>query len=216
MTPRKPQEEQEERKQKAPPPPSFTCPLSGEVIEDPVMDSCAHNFERKAICDWLEHHSCCPISRKTLSEADLVPNHILAERIDRWKWRNEHDGIMLDEDPTCSSSDDEETLRKQQLEVAVETDLDGMERGVRSKRGPRRGSRRHRKKVYNEIPSEFMLLPQERRVLAIVRCKAEESRLKLQRKRCCQTIAGVIITSIAILFILSVLSYLQTKRGGDE
>jgi U-box domain len=58
-------------------------------MEDPVMDRCAHTFERRAIVEWIATCRCCPISRKPLSLEELVPNHILSERMDKWKWQRE-------------------------------------------------------------------------------------------------------------------------------
>ena len=99
-------------------PPSFACPLTMEVMEDPVMDQCAHTFERKAVTEWLNSgHSCCPISRKPLTVADLVPNHTLAERIERWKWQKEQGDIDWSESDCDNMEGCSET---------VGTDADGI------------------------------------------------------------------------------------------
>ena len=176
------------------------------------MDSCAHNFEQKAISEWLRTHSCCPISRKPLVEADLVPNHTLSERIDRWKWQRENDGIMWKEeeendedDPTWTSSDDD--VEKGNGEVRVP-------KGSRTK--GRRSSRRSRtrKHNYNEIPADFMLLPQEREVLAIVQSKEAEARSRLHKKRCCYR--TMITTLGAVMLILGGYLYYRYVREEDE
>jgi U-box domain len=80
------------------PPVSFVCPLSLKVMENPVMTSCAHTFEHRALADWVEQQACCPISRKPLVMADLVPNHALADRIEQWKWQHQQ------ENNNCGSS----------------------------------------------------------------------------------------------------------------
>ncbi len=51
-------------------PANYICPLTLQLMEDPVQDSCGHTFERRAILEWLDrsnhHESVCPISRKPL------------------------------------------------------------------------------------------------------------------------------------------------------
>ena len=51
-------------------PANYICPLTLQLMEDPVQDSCGHTFERRAILEWLDrsnhHEAVCPISRKPL------------------------------------------------------------------------------------------------------------------------------------------------------
>lgn len=51
-------------------PANYICPLTLQVMEDPVQDSCGHTFERRAIMECLDrsnqHEAVCPISRKPL------------------------------------------------------------------------------------------------------------------------------------------------------
>lgn len=86
------------RKQYRPIPPTapqhFLCPLSMEILTDPLMDHDGHNFERAAIEHWLDKgNAVCPISCKPLYRADLTPNHVLRETIVLWveKHRNGRD-----------------------------------------------------------------------------------------------------------------------------
>lgn len=67
------------------PPDNYYCPLTLQLMEDPVNDSCGHCFERDAITSWLEYHSLCPISRKPLDPHDLRPSAALQQRIRQWK-----------------------------------------------------------------------------------------------------------------------------------
>eukprot|EP00742_Colponemidia_sp_Colp-10_P001633 GILJ01001752.1.p1 GENE.GILJ01001752.1~~GILJ01001752.1.p1 ORF type:complete len:159 (+),score=10.58 GILJ01001752.1:37-513(+) len=52
---------------------SFLCPITHEVMTDPVMCSChqQHSFERSAILDWLKTHRTCPMSNEPLTATDL-------------------------------------------------------------------------------------------------------------------------------------------------
>eukprot|EP00980_Cylindrotheca_fusiformis_P031079 scaffold25800_cov162-Cylindrotheca_fusiformis.AAC.5 len=69
----------------ASPPHNYICPLTLRLMGDPVYDQCGHAFERTAILDWLEYHSMCPISRRPMDAADLVPSPDLQCRIHQWK-----------------------------------------------------------------------------------------------------------------------------------
>ncbi|OEU14587.1 hypothetical protein FRACYDRAFT_269613 [Fragilariopsis cylindrus CCMP1102] len=50
------------------PPQNYICPLTLQLMEDPVNDECGHTFERRAILDWLKTsgNGCCPLSRKPM------------------------------------------------------------------------------------------------------------------------------------------------------
>lgn len=39
------------------------CPITQEVMRDPVMDREGHNFEKEAIEAWLDRHPDCPMGR---------------------------------------------------------------------------------------------------------------------------------------------------------
>jgi hypothetical protein len=62
----------------------FTCPITLEVFEDPVIDEHGHTFERSAITEHLQRHrDTCPISRQPINS--LTPNRSLKEAIDELK-----------------------------------------------------------------------------------------------------------------------------------
>ena len=62
-------------------PQSFRCPLTFEVMADPVLDSEGNTFERKALLKWLQKSSQSPVSRQNLNENVLVPNIALRDLI---------------------------------------------------------------------------------------------------------------------------------------
>jgi SUMO ligase MMS21 Smc5/6 complex component len=65
---------------------SFHCPITQEVMDDPVMVSyCGHTFERVAIEQWITQRHSCPIDRKELSSQDLRPDLVLKRAIEDWK-----------------------------------------------------------------------------------------------------------------------------------
>ena len=62
-------------------PQSFRCPLTFEVMADPVLDSEGNNFERKALLKWLQKSHLSPVSRQNLNDNALVPNIALRDMI---------------------------------------------------------------------------------------------------------------------------------------
>lgn len=45
----------------------FICPISMEIMEDPMSTSCGHIFDRKSIESWLNKQNICPICRDNIS-----------------------------------------------------------------------------------------------------------------------------------------------------
>lgn len=67
-------------------PRGFRCPLSLQVMLDPVLDGEGNTYEYSAILDWLnkeghQGHRTSPISHQPLSERMLNPNNSLREAI---------------------------------------------------------------------------------------------------------------------------------------
>ena len=57
--------------------PSIVCPLTGDVMKDPVSDKEGNSYEREAILTWLERSTESPITRNSLSPNDLTENRAL-------------------------------------------------------------------------------------------------------------------------------------------
>ncbi|CAN0912760.1 U-box domain-containing protein 8 [Linum grandiflorum] len=74
-----------------PPPPhhlpdDFKCPISLEVMSDPVILSSGHTFDRPSIQRWLDSgHRTCPITNLPLPQhPSLIPNHALRSLISNY------------------------------------------------------------------------------------------------------------------------------------
>ena len=77
-----------------------------------------------------------------------------------------------------------------------------MEKGILRKK--RQGSTYKKRFLYDEVPPELMLLPQERQILATARTKVESTRLLMQKRRCYRTtcaLFGVIIVFAGALMV---------------
>ncbi|KAL1336084.1 hypothetical protein HN51_030484 [Arachis hypogaea] len=64
-------------------PEHFKCPISLEIMSDPVILSSGHTFDRSSIQRWLDAgHRTCPITKLPLPDhASLIPNHALRSLI---------------------------------------------------------------------------------------------------------------------------------------
>ncbi|KAI3750979.1 hypothetical protein L2E82_21948 [Cichorium intybus] len=68
---------------------SFYCPITGDVMEDPVETPSGHSFERYAIEKWLaEENSSCPVTKTPLKVSALRTNKTLRQSIEEWRDRN--------------------------------------------------------------------------------------------------------------------------------
>ena len=83
-------------------PDEFICPITNEIMINPLMSVHGFSFEREAIFEWLQKHTTCPLSRRELTASKLVTNHSLQEKIQRWCKANEMTHLLksgMDEDP---------------------------------------------------------------------------------------------------------------------
>lgn len=61
----------------------FTCPISHEVMNDPLMAADGHTYEAKFIRDWFRRgHNTSPITNVELEHKKLVPNRALRSAIE--------------------------------------------------------------------------------------------------------------------------------------
>lgn len=63
----------------------FRCPLSLELMSDPVILSSGQTYDRVAIQKWLDHGLVtCPKTRHKLSHSNLIPNYTVKALIENW------------------------------------------------------------------------------------------------------------------------------------
>ncbi|XP_010253199.1 PREDICTED: U-box domain-containing protein 13-like [Nelumbo nucifera] len=66
-------------------PEDFRCPISLELMKDPVIVSTGQTYERACIEKWLEAgHVTCPKTQQKLSSTALTPNYVLRSLIAQW------------------------------------------------------------------------------------------------------------------------------------
>ncbi len=65
-------------------PKAFQCPISFELMKDPVMGTDGHTYERRHIETWLRSNPKSPMTRQPMNIADLKPNYALRSMIDEY------------------------------------------------------------------------------------------------------------------------------------
>ncbi|KAA8517522.1 hypothetical protein F0562_017848 [Nyssa sinensis] len=66
-------------------PPDFRCPISLDLMRDPVVISTGQTYDRASISLWIESgHNTCPKTGQPLAHTDLIPNIALKNLIAMW------------------------------------------------------------------------------------------------------------------------------------
>ncbi|XP_020226141.1 U-box domain-containing protein 44 [Cajanus cajan] len=87
---------------------SFYCPITQDVMVDPVEISSGQTFERSAIEKWFaEGNNLCPMTLIPLDTSILRPNKKLKQSIHEWKDRNIMITIATLKEKIQSGSDEE-------------------------------------------------------------------------------------------------------------
>lgn len=58
-------------------PSSFCCPITTEVLKDPVVAADGHTYERQHITEWLQKSDTSPMTNETMEHKHLTPNFAL-------------------------------------------------------------------------------------------------------------------------------------------
>ena len=62
-------------------PDDFICPITAEIMTDPVSTSDGFTYERAAITEWLRTKDTSPKTGAKLESTTLIPNHSLRSMI---------------------------------------------------------------------------------------------------------------------------------------
>lgn len=76
-------------------PNNFLCPISLDLMKDPVTLSTGFTYDRSNIEAWLQAGNfTCPVTNQLLNSFDLIPNHNLRKMIQDWCVENRNFGIQ--------------------------------------------------------------------------------------------------------------------------
>ncbi|KAL3621147.1 U-box domain-containing protein 26 [Castilleja foliolosa] len=72
----------------------FRCPISLELMRDPVTVCTGQTYDRPSIEAWVATgNTTCPVTRVPLMDFTLIPNHTLRRLIQEWCVANRSNGI---------------------------------------------------------------------------------------------------------------------------
>ncbi|KAI3743336.1 hypothetical protein L1987_61043 [Smallanthus sonchifolius] len=73
----------------------FLCPISLEIMKDPVTLSTGITYDRDSIENWLfsRKNDVCPVTKQVVVDIELTPNHTLRRLIQSWCTLNASSGI---------------------------------------------------------------------------------------------------------------------------
>ncbi|KAF8405535.1 hypothetical protein HHK36_010442 [Tetracentron sinense] len=98
-------------------PHEFLCPITLEVMTDPVIIASGQTYERDSIKKWLDsNHRTCPKTRQTLVHLSIAPNYALRNLILQWSEKN---NFELPKKEACTDSDSSSTEHKEEISSLV-------------------------------------------------------------------------------------------------
>lgn len=73
----------------------FLCPISMQLMKDPVTVATGITYDRESIEKWVFSckNSTCPVTKQQLVRTDLTPNHTLRRLIQAWCTLNASHGV---------------------------------------------------------------------------------------------------------------------------
>ena len=79
------EEEKKEKKEKIQVPIHFSCPITFELMRDPVFIASGHTYDRRSITKWFQQgHKTCPSTGQRLRNTEITPNFALRNAIVEW------------------------------------------------------------------------------------------------------------------------------------
>ena len=63
---------------------SLTCPITAQIMTDPVSGNDGHTYERSAIMEWLSRNPISPQTRAPMTPQDLTPNVSIRYLLDQY------------------------------------------------------------------------------------------------------------------------------------
>ncbi|GFY90739.1 ARM repeat superfamily protein [Actinidia rufa] len=75
-------------------PTHFLCPISLDLMKDPVTLSTGITYDRESIEKWIEAgNQTCPVTNQVLKTFDQIPNHVIRRMIQDWCVENRARGV---------------------------------------------------------------------------------------------------------------------------
>ncbi|XP_006355051.1 U-box domain-containing protein 21-like [Solanum tuberosum] len=98
-------------------PSHFKCPISLDLMKDPVTLSTGITYDRVSIETWIENgNQTCPITKKVVKTLEPIPNHTMRKMIQEWCVVNKDYGIERIPTPRIPVTSDEVTVILRKIE----------------------------------------------------------------------------------------------------
>ncbi|KAL6603423.1 hypothetical protein ACP70R_043784 [Stipagrostis hirtigluma subsp. patula] len=92
-------------------PNDFLCPISLEIMTDPVIIATGRTYERRSIQKWLDAgQRTCPKTQQPLSHLSLTPNFALKNLILQWCEKNKVEMQMGEPEPVVEEEEKKEDI----------------------------------------------------------------------------------------------------------
>ncbi|KAJ3672318.1 hypothetical protein LUZ60_007039 [Juncus effusus] len=112
-------------------PNEFLCPISLEIMLDPVIIATGQTYERRSIQQWIDAgHRSCPKTRKALNHLQLAPNYALRNLI--LQWCEKHKVELQAKEPIIERDEVETKDHKEEIASLVQ-DLSSIHLDVQRK-----------------------------------------------------------------------------------
>lgn len=77
-------------------PPDFYCPISGDLMNDPVSEPSGQTYEKSQIYQWLDQKQTSPITNLPLQKSDLKENYAMKRAIDSIRSKLQEDQLKIE------------------------------------------------------------------------------------------------------------------------
>lgn len=135
----------------------FRCPISLELMTDPVIVGTGQTYDRSSIESWIATgNTTCPVTRLSLTDFTLIPNHTLRRLIQDWCVTNRSYGV--ERIPTPKQPADPVTVQSLLKQVSLVTNSRYVRlSAVRRLRGLARDSDKNRLVISTQKACELLL-----------------------------------------------------------
>lgn len=97
------------------------CPITLELMNDPVICTDGYSYERKTIMQYLEKNSISPMTKQPIDKKNIFPNRTLKDAIENYKINIEKN-INSNKEPKVSHKSDDNTHTNKNYEM--DSDID--------------------------------------------------------------------------------------------
>ena len=73
----------------------YLCPITNQVMVEPVVDALGNTYDRDAIQKWLETNDTDPLTKEPVPDKTLNPNKVIKAEIIEYKEEKIKKGLVI-------------------------------------------------------------------------------------------------------------------------